>query len=210
MACVAAVWIPVPALVCPIPDARRFSAAARKLPAGALQRGLAGTIDTMASTIQQIEGYYPGTVAYANNNPGNLIFVGQPGATAGAGGFAKWGSYAEGYQALLDQLNRDAGRGLTISQEMAKWAPAGQGANDPVSYAAQIAAAEGVAVDTPLTLAFASPAGQAPPADFMTPADVGSALPDLSSFVAEVGQVDPVWLAAGAVGLALLAYAAVA
>jgi hypothetical protein len=40
----------------------------------------------IANTIQQVEGYYPGSLAYTNNNPGNLIFVGQAGATQGAGG----------------------------------------------------------------------------------------------------------------------------
>ena len=201
MACVAAVWIPVPALVCPMPAVRRLQPAPR-----AFSFGLAGTIDTMAGVIQKVEGYYPGSLAYVNNNPGNLIFVGQPGATQGAGGFARFDSYADGYQALLDQLTRDAGRGLTISQEMAKYAPAGQGNNDPGSYAAQIAAAEGVSVDTPLTVAFTSSPGDVAPLDI--PVD-SAGLPDLSSLLADVGQLDPAWIAAGAVGLALLAYAVV-
>ncbi len=79
---------------------------------------------TIAATIQQVEGYYPGSLAYQNNNPGNLIYVGQAGATLGAGGFAAFPSYDAGYQALLNQIQNYANRGLTIDQMMAIYAPA--------------------------------------------------------------------------------------
>lgn len=115
-----------------------------------------GTLDpsaaqTIASTIQQVEGYYPGSLAYRNNNPGNLIYAGQPGATQGTNGFAVFDSYADGYQALLNQLNNYASRGMTISSMMAVYAPAAQAGNDPGSYANQIAASLGVDPNAPLT-----------------------------------------------------------
>jgi hypothetical protein len=109
----------------------------------------------IASTIQQVEGYYPGTLAYTNNNPGNLIYVGQAGATPGAGGFAAFPSYDAGYQALLNQIQNYANRGLTIDQMMNLYAPAGQGTNNPTAYANTIASALGVSTDTTVADALA-------------------------------------------------------
>jgi hypothetical protein len=113
---------------------------------------------TIASTIQQVEGYYPGTLAYKNNNPGNLIFVGQAGATPGAGGFAAFPSYDAGYQALLNQIQNYANRGLTIQQMMNIYAPATDNngnptGNNPTLYANQIASALGVSTDTTVAAA---------------------------------------------------------
>jgi hypothetical protein len=109
------------------------------------------TVNTIAQAIQQQEGYYPGSLAYTNNNPGNLIFVGQSGAVQGAGGFAKFPDYSTGYRALLNQIQLYASRGMTIQDMMNVYAPAGQGSNDPTAYAATIAAAVGASPDTPLT-----------------------------------------------------------
>lgn len=114
---------------------------------------------TIAATIQQVEGYYPGTPAYTNNNPGNLIYVGQSGATAGAGGFAAFPSYDAGYQALLNQIQSYANQGLTIQQMMNKYAPAGDGSNNPTAYANQIASALGVPTDTTVADAISGGSG---------------------------------------------------
>lgn len=43
-------------------------------------------VASLASAIQTQEGYYPGSLAYQNNTPGNLVYAGQAGATQGAGG----------------------------------------------------------------------------------------------------------------------------
>lgn len=122
-------------------------------------KGLGATLNagaaTIAATIQQVEGYYPpssqypnGTLAYQNNNPGNLIFANQPGAVPGAGGFAAFSSYDVGYQALLNQIQSYANQGLTIDQMMAKYAPATQTGNNPTLYAQKIADSLGVSTDT--------------------------------------------------------------
>jgi hypothetical protein len=59
-----------------------------------------------------------------NNNPGNLRFANQPGATRGEGGFAKFNSPEEGIEALRRQVYLDTqSRGLTLSQFIAKYAP---------------------------------------------------------------------------------------
>lgn len=69
--------------------------------------------------------YIPsGTLADRNNNPGNLKFVGQSGATMGENGFAKFNTPEDGFRALMDQVALDQSRGLTLQQFVEKYAPA--------------------------------------------------------------------------------------
>lgn len=124
-----------------------------------------GDINTLAAGIQTMEGYiapnskYPaGSLAYQNNNPGNIMFIGQPGAVLGAGGFAKWPTYDAGYQGLLNQIQANASSGMTLSQfvchyagcdlECSKCPP---GANDTSVYLNQLTSATGATADTRLT-----------------------------------------------------------
>jgi hypothetical protein len=121
-----------------------------------------GDLSTVANTIQQVEGYYPGTIAYANNNPGNLrcCSAGVPCANQSSSGatgcdsnnFAVFPSYDDGYSALENQITLDASRGLSIADFTSKYAPA-QDSNDPASYAATIASATGLSVSDPLSAA---------------------------------------------------------
>lgn len=112
--------------------------------------------DSIASAIQTQEGYYPGSLAYRNNNPGNLVFAGQPGATPGAGGFAAFDSYADGRAALVNQIDLDATRGTdvngnpttTVAQLIASWAPPSQ--NDTATYVANVSASTGFDPNAPL------------------------------------------------------------
>lgn len=162
---------------------------------GAVVQVLPGsTVQTIALTIQNVEGYYPGSLAYQNNNPGNLVYAGQPGATPGAGGFARFASYQDGLNALNDQIQLYAGRGLTIQQMMNIYAPASDG-NNPNAYAGQIANTLGVSADTSLA-DLAGGAGILPAPGFADVIDVVG-LP----------QADPAWalVAAAAAGLVLLA-----
>jgi hypothetical protein len=145
---------------------------------------------TIAGTIQQVEGYYPGSLAYQNNNPGNLIYVGQAGATAGAGGFAKFATYADGLAALNNQIQLYAARGMTIDQMMNVYAPSTDG-NNPTSYAAQIAAALGVSPSTSLLDLSGISTG---------PAEL-PALPDLASWLPDFSGMDPATLGILAAGL---------
>jgi hypothetical protein len=110
-----------------------------------------GDISTVAQKIQQIEGYYPGSLAYRNNNPGNLRPAGQPGCTPVAG-FCSFTDYNAGYSALEKQIQLDASRGLSIADFIAKYAPASD-SNDPASYAAAVASAAGLSVSDPLSAA---------------------------------------------------------
>src|SRR5580704_680011 len=85
--------------------------------------GLGDAAAVIASAIQTQEGYYPGTIAYTNNNPGNLICANQSGSTGCNKGFAVFPDYQTGDQALLNQIQNYANRGLTIQQMMAIYAP---------------------------------------------------------------------------------------
>jgi hypothetical protein len=78
----------------------------------------------VANTIANIEGYnVSGSLAQRNNNPGNLIYVGQAGATQGQGGFAAFATPDAGFAALQAQISLDASRGETVSQFITKYDP---------------------------------------------------------------------------------------
>lgn len=86
-------------------------------------------------------------IAREHNNPGNLKFADQAGATkgeaAGDGGhWAKFGTYEEGLAALKAQIEKDAGRGQTVEQFITKYAP--PGSNDTAQYIEQAVKALGV------------------------------------------------------------------
>lgn len=86
-----------------------------------------GLGSALADAIQRQEGYAPGTRAYRNNNPGNLIYVGQASASGkDDAGFAVFPSYAAGYGELERQIGLDAGRGLTLEQFIYKYCPPSQ------------------------------------------------------------------------------------
>jgi hypothetical protein len=182
------------------------------------RRGLSGLFDTVASTIQTVEGWFPGSVSYRLNNPGNLLYAGQPGAvphpiTSSDGTvhvFAEFPTVEAGQAALDNQIALDASRGLSIAQFAQKYAPA-QDSNDPASYAAQIAANAGLTVNDPLSAASNAGAVTPPPAlDLSTLAsnvftDTGQPSPiDLSG----VASVSPVaWAALAGIGLLYYAVA---
>ena len=88
-------------------------------------------------------------LAKVNNNPGNLRFVGQPGAVQGEGGFAKFSSPQAGVEALKRQIQLDASRGLNLSGFIAKYAPPTE--NDTRLYISQATKNLGVSPETPVS-----------------------------------------------------------
>lgn len=163
---------------------------------------------TIASAIETQEGYYPGSLAYVNNNPGNLMAAGQPGCTPTAAGFCSFTSFADGWQALLNQIQLDASRGETISQFAAKYAPAA-GGNDPTTYAANLAASVGLSPDDPLSAAIAAGADTGTSIYSLGLPDVAGDLSSLSDDSVDLssvglGTVSPLVLILGAVGLLAL------
>lgn len=119
--------------------------------------GLGDTlVDSMAASIQQMEGYiapnaqYPnGSLAYQNNNPGNLRFANQPGATQGAGGFAKFPSYSAGYTALQNQIQGQISSGQNLTQFFNQYAPPSE--NNTTNYISTVAGQVGVDPTVPLS-----------------------------------------------------------
>lgn len=62
-------------------------------------------IAIMGAAIQAFEGWTEGSVSYRNNNPGNLKYAHQKGAIGiDPAGFAVFPTYADGWQALMAQL----------------------------------------------------------------------------------------------------------
>lgn len=105
---------------------------------------------TLDKAIQTMEGFYPGSLSYRNQNPGNIVagsFAAQFGGTAGAGGFAQFPDLASGTAAEDALLGLYAQQGLTIGQAVQKWT----GGTAPPTYAPYVAGQAGATVNTPLS-----------------------------------------------------------
>lgn len=97
-------------------------------PTSASQAGLGGQEAVMGAGNR---GTPSGTRGVRNNNPGNLNFVGQAGATLESNGsnsrFAKFQTMEAGIGALAQQLQRYSSRGInTLDKIVAKYAPASE------------------------------------------------------------------------------------
>lgn len=77
-------------------------------------------------------GSKPNTLSVINNNPGNLTFVGQRGATEGKNGFGLWQTAEDGWNALKKQINLDVSRNFTLAGFINKYAPPKE--NDTNNY----------------------------------------------------------------------------
>lgn len=92
---------------------------------------LATAIFRQEGTVDASGNWVPSSLGYRLNNPGNLNYAGQPGATPsgqGNGSEAQFATMDQGIAAANAQLALDASRGLTIQQEFTKWATGNQGA----------------------------------------------------------------------------------
>ena len=89
-----------------------------------------------------------------NNNPGNLNFVGQAGASLErpGGRFAAFGSAQDGLNALANQLDLYRRRGIdSVRSIIGKWAPPSE--NNTEAYIARVSKQMGVGADARLNLA---------------------------------------------------------
>lgn len=133
-------------------------------------------IDSMAVAIARMEGYMdaaynprPGTIAYRNNNPGNLRVWG---SLPQQSGYAVFPTAAEGWGALKIQIRLNLDRGLTLYEFFGGkpgvypgYAPAAD-ANHPKQYAEFVAAQVGIPPDAVIRDAVAA---AAPGASSQTP-----------------------------------------
>jgi hypothetical protein len=159
----------------------------------------AATVNDIAASIQSHEGYAPGTLSYRNNNPGNLVYAGQPGATKDPNSrFAVFPTYADGQAAMVAQINRDLTRGCpngspvsTLNDLIGCWAPASE--NNTTAYVSDVATRTGLDPNAGL-LAQLAAGTTAPSPDQSFPADT------------PVDQADLAPLALGAAAFAALLY----
>jgi hypothetical protein len=117
------------------------------------------SIQDFASAIFGFEGGDAGDRNVRNNNPGNLKFAGQPGATLGDDGFAVFPSLDSGFAALDRQLTKTTNEmpTLTLTQFFARYlgqsdflTPKVTSQGDPFSYANTVAGKLGVSADQTL------------------------------------------------------------
>lgn len=80
-------------------------------------------IKTIKVEINETGSNLGNTLAKDNNNPGNLIFAGQPNALKGDGGFAKFPTPELGFRALIKQVQADQRRNLSLRDFITKYAP---------------------------------------------------------------------------------------
>lgn len=136
------------------------------------------------------------SVGYRLNNPGNVNYAGQPGATAttmGNGQEAQFDTLADGIAATDRQLSLDASRGLTLAQRLSTWATGNQAA-----YVANVSNWLGVDPNTPLS-ALVGPGMPSPSLDTGSVVDSGDAVDDSGG-----GISGGVLLALGLAGAGLL------
>lgn len=95
--------------------------------------------------IKDREGWFKGSRSYRNNNPGNLRYVGQPGAKPDSGSYAIFTTYQAGWIALVTMVqNAASGKSkvyhptMTILEFFQVFAPS-QDSNDPHAYALYVA-----------------------------------------------------------------------
>jgi len=94
-----------------------------------------------------------GTISWRARNPGNIrsgdrygAYPGKKANTKSSGSFAVFPDEQTGFEAIK-QVLRGYGH-ITVAKAMNKYAPAGDGANDPDAYARSVAKEMGVSVDT--------------------------------------------------------------
>lgn len=178
-------------------------------------------VSSLASAIQQMEGWYPpgsvvggvsypqGSLSYRNNNPGNLrpgsLAVG---ATGSNGGYAVFPDFQTGWNALLGLIQSSMYWNLTLVQFFSTYAPAADN-NNPAAYAASVAQSLGVDANTPISQLAT---GAAASGDSGGSGDTGSSGDGGSSDTGStgggndfLGGISP--LAIGAAALGLLAVA---
>lgn len=169
-------------------------------------------IDSLAQAIQKIEGYYPpggnypsGSVAYRNNNPGNLRFANQSGATGqDSQGFAIFDNYGDGYSALQNQISLDASRGLTLSEFVNKYAPPSE--NNTSSYLNQVSDSTGISPSETLLSALGGSGGSVISTLSSSVGDwVDSVISDVPNVISDPGSVSvETWVTLGTLALGSL------
>lgn len=94
-----------------------------------------------------------GTTAWRTNNPGNIIkskFASENGAIGVAGRFAVFPNEETGLQATIKLLRSSGYINLQLRQVYHRWAPKGDGNNNPDAYANRVSKLSGVPLNKPI------------------------------------------------------------
>jgi hypothetical protein len=118
-------------------------------------RGQAGRAEQEAAAGDIVAIPRTSRIAFEHNNPGNLTFADQAGATrgeakAGGGYWAKFERPGDGMRALARQVMKDQERGLNLRQFVEKYAPSGDG-NNVETYLIKLNRLTGADEATPLS-----------------------------------------------------------
>jgi hypothetical protein len=121
-------------------------------------------IQAIANAIQAQEGYYPGSRAFRNNNPGNIWDGLSPGKTKriwnqypiDADGFLILPDYATGRALMEGQISLKINRGETLTQLINEWDSSDSTATR-ATYVANVSTATGLDPNAPLNTLGASP-----------------------------------------------------
>jgi hypothetical protein len=116
---------------------------------------MANLATSLADAIQRFEGWTAGSVSQRNNNPGNLR-NGPSMIGTDPNGYAIFPDYQSGYNALVNQVQLNINRGLTLDEFFAGkpnvyggYAQAAH-ANQPYNYATTVAGWIGIDPTAPL------------------------------------------------------------
>lgn len=116
-----------------------------RLVTGKITPAMPTFVPALASNLRQrghnqaVDGQKAPPLGLRNNNPGNLVYARQSGATLGERGFAAFATPQIGLTAMARQLQIYGGRGIsTINDIINTWAPAKAGNNVP-AYISDVA-----------------------------------------------------------------------
>lgn len=139
--------------------------------------------------------WLPSSLGYRLNNPSNLNYAGQPGATPttfGNGQEAQFATLTDGIAATERQLALDASRGLNLQERLSTWATGNKDA-----YVLNVSSWLGVSPETPLSALVGQDS-------VSIPLDTGSTIDFSGSVDGEVAGLSLVaWLGLGIATLGL-------
>ena len=110
------------------------------------------TVTDLMNSIAQMEGWnVSGSIAQRNNNPGNLRSgVNQIGSeNTVSGTFATFATPADGWAALQNQIDKQAGQGQTVRDFIYQYAPPSE--NNTSAYLNSLVTSLGVGADSSLS-----------------------------------------------------------
>lgn len=188
------------------------------------RRGLGDLTSSLNAAIQKVEGVYPpgtpgypnGSLAWQNNNPGNIRYVANgynyPGCVPGAGGFCKYPDMATGSAALDHQIGVQVAAGQNLDQFFNQYAPSTDN-NNTASYIASVSQQTGIDPSVPLNSVGGSstggssstpdPSSDSSWASLFSPVDSDSPQYDVAGLVLTQNELIGI---GAAIGLSLLVF----